>query len=368
MKILEITVDPKGRARVETKGFTGGECRDASRTLEQALGQSTGETLTAAFYQEQATPAGPAPVAVTCVPPFRAAHPDHPNPKEVLMTLGERLAELVRAAFSGLYVHSFEHDDAIAEIAGLCRREGWALATWDVDRGLAVAGESAEPRPPPAPPTRWRRSGRWRPWPRPTAPRCWSCRNFHRYLNSIEVVQALDTAIAAGKQARTFVVILAPTVQIPVELERQFLVVAHDLPGRDQLEAIARAVAVEPGEFPDGDARTAVLDAAAGLTRVEAENAMALSLVRHGRLDPGVMWELKAQALKKSGLLTLHRGGETFAELGGLETLKRFCTRALRPTAQPACPAPRRAAPGGARARANPPFARPSGKRPAAPR
>ena len=81
-----------------------------------------------------------------------------------------------------------------------------------------------------------------------------------------------------------------------------------------------------------------MLDAAAGLTRMEAENAFALSLVRHGRLDPGVMWELKAQALKKSGLLTLHEGGETFADLGGLEALKAFCTRALRPGGAPGRP------------------------------
>ena len=74
-----------------------------------------------------------------------------------------------------------------------------------------------------------------------------------------------------------------------------------------------------------------MLDAAAGLTRVEAENAFSLSLVRHGRLAPDVLWELKAQTLKKSGLLTLHRGGETFADLGGLEALKSFCPRALRP-------------------------------------
>src|SRR5262249_10363342 len=66
-------------------------------------------------------------------------------------------------------------------------------------------------------------------------------------------------------------------------------------------------------------------------TRVEAENAFSLSLVRHGRLAPGPLWELKGQALKKSGLLTLHRGGETFADLGGLEALKAFCSRALRP-------------------------------------
>jgi hypothetical protein len=44
-------------------------------------------------------------------------------------------------------------------------------------------------------------------------------RNFHRFLGSPEVVRALDTAISAGKRARTFVLILSPVVQIPVELE-----------------------------------------------------------------------------------------------------------------------------------------------------
>ena len=53
-KIIRVIVGPKGETRVETKGFAGGECREASRFLEQALGQSTGEQLTAEFYQEQA--------------------------------------------------------------------------------------------------------------------------------------------------------------------------------------------------------------------------------------------------------------------------------------------------------------------------
>src|SRR5205823_433497 len=64
------------------------------------------------------------------------------------------------------------------------------------------------------------------------------------------------------------------------------------------------------------------------------ENAFSLSLVRHGRLAPEVVWELKVQALKKSGLLELHRGGDTFSTLGGLEALKGFCTRALRRNAR----------------------------------
>jgi hypothetical protein len=52
------------------------------------------------------------------------------------MTLAERLSEFVRAAFTGLWIQSFEHDDAIAEIASLCRQQHWALSTWDIDRGL----------------------------------------------------------------------------------------------------------------------------------------------------------------------------------------------------------------------------------------
>src|SRR5439155_7037853 len=84
------------------------------------------------------------------------------------------------------------------------------------------------------------------------------------------------------------------------------------------------------GELPEGDGLEAVLDAAAGMTRMEAENALSLALVRHGPLTPDVLWDLKTAALKKSGLLGLHRGGETFADLGGLGALKLFCARALR--------------------------------------
>jgi hypothetical protein len=53
VKTIEITVDPQGQAKVETKGFSGSECREASKFIEQALGRSTGETLTAEFHQDQ---------------------------------------------------------------------------------------------------------------------------------------------------------------------------------------------------------------------------------------------------------------------------------------------------------------------------
>ena len=43
-------MSPKGETTVTTKGFAGSSCREASKFIEQALGQRTGERLTAEFH------------------------------------------------------------------------------------------------------------------------------------------------------------------------------------------------------------------------------------------------------------------------------------------------------------------------------
>ena len=53
-KTIEIIISPTGQSRVETKGFTGAECREASRFIEQAIGQQTNEILKAEFHQAAA--------------------------------------------------------------------------------------------------------------------------------------------------------------------------------------------------------------------------------------------------------------------------------------------------------------------------
>jgi hypothetical protein len=53
MKTIEIVVSPTGESKVQTRGFAGGECKEASRFLEHALGRRSAETLTAEFYQGQ---------------------------------------------------------------------------------------------------------------------------------------------------------------------------------------------------------------------------------------------------------------------------------------------------------------------------
>ena len=50
-RTIEIVIDPTGTARLQTKGFAGPSCRDASKLLEQALGTVESDVSTAEMYQ-----------------------------------------------------------------------------------------------------------------------------------------------------------------------------------------------------------------------------------------------------------------------------------------------------------------------------
>ncbi len=135
--------------------------------------------------------------------------------------------------------------------------------------------------------------------------------NFHRFLQSAEIVQALARQTTLGKQNRTFVVILSPVVQIPIELEKLFVVLEHELPSREQLAEIARGIATEDEELPDGSELETVLDAAAGLTRHEAENAF-IGLRRSSVTTP-INWLVRFQDWE---FVSVSAGGAT--QRGGL--------------------------------------------------
>lgn len=239
------------------------------------------------------------------------------------MSLAESFRELVRACFSGIWIESFEASEAIQEIASVCRDEEWTFATWDLEtgfRGTSAVDGIADP-------LSAVRSLDGLTSESGTA--VLALPNFHRFLRSSEIVQAVSRQILLGKARRTFLVVLAPETEIPPELARLFATLEHELPSRESLREIGSSIAVEPGELPEGPDLDRLLDAAAGLTRFEAEGAFSLSIVREGRLSPQTLWELKYRALKSRGALDLYRGAESFADLGGLEALKSFCKRSL---------------------------------------
>ena len=51
-KVIEVIVSPQGETRVETRGFTGNSCLQASQFIEQALGKQVGQQLKAEYHQQ----------------------------------------------------------------------------------------------------------------------------------------------------------------------------------------------------------------------------------------------------------------------------------------------------------------------------
>ena len=53
-RVIEVTVSPTGETSIQTKGYSGGECLQASKFLEQALGAAVADQKTSEFYQDAA--------------------------------------------------------------------------------------------------------------------------------------------------------------------------------------------------------------------------------------------------------------------------------------------------------------------------
>lgn len=53
-RIIEVLISPQGETTVQTKGYSGGDCLQASKFLEQALGVVSRETKTAEFFSQAA--------------------------------------------------------------------------------------------------------------------------------------------------------------------------------------------------------------------------------------------------------------------------------------------------------------------------
>ena len=139
----------------------------------------------------------------------------------------------VRAGFSGIYIQSYEHEDALRELGRLCHDEGWQCYSWNASRGLSSGTSSVDTDDVSAhdPLAAVRILSTVEVGDASAA--ILVLENFHRFLNSAEIVQAVADQVQLGKIRHTFLVILAPVVELPPELEKLFVTIEHELPDRD---------------------------------------------------------------------------------------------------------------------------------------
>lgn len=254
--------------------------------------------------------------------------------------LGEEVLEYMHAGFPGLWVHSYEHEEAIREIAEHSLEDYGMFFTWDAIDGIhrvigtsasGLQWEQAHDATSPVGAFNWFAACNVEPGLAEPHRCCIILKNLHNFLNG-QVLQLVQNYLVKAKRSlRQRVVVLSTQSEIHKDLEKCFQLITHKLPDETQLKSILRSTASGDGDLPEDKGEVdAIVKAACGLTRTEAEDTFSLCLVRSDQVTSRPVFEMKAKALKKSGLgLELLRGSEKFDDIGGLANLKDFTREML---------------------------------------
>jgi len=131
------------------------------------------------------------------------------------------------------------------------------------------------------------------------------------------------------------VVIIAPSLVLPADLQKDITVVDFDLPTLDELKSLLNEM-IEMNEggrvnidLSETD-KEILCKGAQGLTLQEAENSFARAMVTRGQLtakELDIILEEKCQVIKKTGILEFVNTNINIDDVGGLENLKKWLTK-----------------------------------------
>lgn len=243
------------------------------------------------------------------------------------ITSQQEMLDLIRARYSLIYVISPEEQRVEESLLEIAQKRDMKLACWSITRGFVQkfgtlkGGDVRDPIK--ALDYISNVEGRG----------IFVLRDFHAFQNDPTVVRKLRDLSQDLKNAQKHVIILSAVMKIPPELEKDISVIDWDLPDRRELEAVVEKLlkqlpqGCDPGLAATPEGREQIVDAALGLTRVEAENVLAKSIVRHRTFHlPTILGE-KKHIIRKSGILEYYEASESLDGIGGLEVLKSWLTK-----------------------------------------
>jgi hypothetical protein len=143
--------------------------------------------------------------------------------------------------------------------------------------------------------------------------------NLHLFLDSPEVIQAIQNGIARWKATGCALIMVSPVIQLKPEVEKFFHLVDLPLPNDDELFTLQNDLGKPHNIKPNKKAARA----AKGLTEFESETAFALSLIQKGYFSTRVISEIKGQMIRKSGLMEFWEPAD-INDVGGLNNFKAF--------------------------------------------
>lgn len=235
-----------------------------------------------------------------------------------------QLITYLRAGYPGLVLITPEEARAEAELAEACRSLDRKLHAWSSTGGLVdIAKATSVACPDPLEALHHVATL----FEQDTVRHVVMLRDLQLHLDQGDplLVRRMKDLLRLAKSAGHTLVPVGCRYKLPRELEHEVAVIDFELPDTTRLSAVLDGILVSAEQPPlDENIRESVLHSALGLTTLEAENAFALSLVESGRIDPALVGREKARTLKRGGLVEVIETRPNLADIGGLESLKRW--------------------------------------------
>jgi SpoVK/Ycf46/Vps4 family AAA+-type ATPase len=158
-------------------------------------------------------------------------------------------------------------------------------------------------------------------------------KDLHRHLGDAVVVRRLRQVTQVFSQDRRTLVLTAPAIEVPAELQHEVEYVDLPLPDKSRLQEIVEYEFDRLGKTRklqrklDAAQSQALVANLAGLTEEEAERAVGQAIVGHYGLLPDAVKDVldaKRDMLRRSGALEFIEQSETLSALGGMENLKMW--------------------------------------------
>ncbi len=231
------------------------------------------------------------------------------------------LETLIRARYPIIYIVSLEEKRVEDALRSIAQARGKKIYFWTITQGMVLNPNSQDnaTRDPIAALNAVMDS-------RDQA--LFVLKDYHPFISDVTVTRRLRDLTVALKTSYKTLIILSPTLKLPLELEKEVTVVDYGLPDRDDLDQLLEGIIQSVKDNPQINTelteleRDQILKAAQGLTANEAENVFAKSLVEKHRFDVDVILSEKEQIIRKSGILEYYPFSEQISDVGGLDLLK----------------------------------------------
>jgi SpoVK/Ycf46/Vps4 family AAA+-type ATPase len=235
----------------------------------------------------------------------------------------EELNILIQAQYPLIYLVTAEEDRAEKEIATIAqmKQQPRKLFLWTLTHGMVEYGQARTTQHNTISPEA---AIEWTI--REKEPSIFIFKDLHPFKDSPAVTRWLRDAIASFQGTQKSIILMSPVQQIPIELEKEVVMLDFDLPDLKALDLVlSQQLDRTRGQKLSSETREKLLKASLGLTKDEAEKVYRKAYVKRGKIteaEVDIVLSEKKQLIRRNGILEFIEEDETLDSVGGLEELK----------------------------------------------